>query len=80
MRDLLKQNVTEGAGSVDEGSKEMKVAAKLIPLEATDFFCRSQVTFSLLLSVLTCIRTPPCFSNKPTVVWVRISTLKVPLD
>ena len=62
--DLLKQNVTEGAGSVDEGSKRMKVAANLVPLEATGFFCRSQVTFLLLLSVLMCIRTPPCFSNK----------------
>ena len=61
--DLLKQNGTEGAGSVDEGSKKMKVAANLVPLEATGFFCRSQVTFSLLLNVLTCIRTPPCFST-----------------
>ena len=56
--DLLKQNVTEGAGSVDVGSVDE------VPLEATGFFYRSQVTFSLLLSVLTCIRTPPCFSNK----------------
>ena len=31
--DLLKQNVTEGAGGVDEGSKKMKVGANLVPLE-----------------------------------------------
>ena len=31
--DLLKQNVTEGAGGVDESSKKMKVAANLVPLE-----------------------------------------------
>ena len=48
--DLLKQNVTEGAGSVDEGSKKMKVAANLISTTGSDRFLL-QVTGHRSLSV-----------------------------